>query len=457
MSHTLERIQHQDRELTRFVEYQYSIDAKRELTDELTEASEKLSVAMRNPFEFEMRSDGELYFQDGSVGDVLRKSVLVAEEIVKTNPQFMTELIRRRIELQEYDDQRKLALGGEGDPDVLVVLSPIPDAVLAGVDLGAYDIGRRKTLVRVYERTGAGIRSTSMSLDRTDRRGLQAIAREFGQAIYENEGSEDILMKRFWGHSASLRDPVTAVRRLYDEQLAHQYGGEWYAGRQDDKVLDALEFIKSQEDIVEAHMARMAEIKNQPEGRRQALRKAARYDFAAALDRRKGGGSVLGDGGDLSGSGEAARGAGIEYTSDCPDGSSVQSVTVESAVNELFDKNKKERKQFISKTCPMCGDKNVLTKIEGSIISGSCGCARDICTNEEISVNRRQGLEGNEQRDHAGKAEEAVSVRDNEHTDASVKEAFGEHARIKRHIGIGAACVVAYDWRTGQVIRSLED
>jgi len=452
MHETLERVTVQDRERKRYADFEF----ERRLTDEITEASEKLAMVMHNSFEFEMRPDGELYFQDGSVGDVLRKSVVAAEEIVRHNPVFMTELIRRRIELQEYDEQRRLALGDEGDPDVLVVLSPLPDAVMAGADLGAYDMERKKTLVRVYERTDTGIRSTSLSLDQTDREGLQAIASQFGQTIHDDDGSEDILAKRFWGYKAVLHDPVKTIRRRYDEQLERKFGGTWYGGRQDGDVLDALSFITSQPDIIQAHMARMDEISRLSLSDKNALYKEARYNFAAALDRRRHGASSLGDGGDLSGSGDAARGAGVEYNSDCPDGISAPGTpgaTAESAVNSIFAKPKKE---FISKTCPMCGDKNVLTRIEGSIISGSCGCARDICTGEQISVNRRKG-NTNASHDYTQGGVKAVekALRRPEASEAEAKKQYGQHARLGKLITIGGASLVAYDRVTGGVIGKL--
>lgn len=448
MPQTTETISAQ-RERQRYVDFEY----ERRLTDEVTEASEKLAMVMNNSFEFAMKTDGELYFQGSSVGDVLRKSVLVAEEIVKTNPSFMTELVRRRIELQEYDEQRRLALGSEGDPDVLVVLSPIPDAVVAGVDLGAYDKHRMKTLARIYERTDDGIRSTSLSLDGTDKDGLHAIARQFGQSISKSDSSEDILAMRFWGYSSVLHDPVKTVRRRYDEQLERKHGGVWYGGRQDGEVIDALSFIRSQTDIIQAHTLVMQQIDESSVPDKKQLYKTARYNFAAALDRRKHKASYYGDGGDLSGSGEAAHSAGIEYSSDCPDGSNGQAVSAESAVDNLFGRNK----EFISATCPMCGDKKVITKITGSVISGSCGCAKDICTGEEISVNRRKGLSNNQPRHHeqlrAASVEKAMTQP--EVTDQAVKKEFGKYTELRTVIVMGGVSLVAYDLTTQKVIKRL--
>ena len=283
MQNNLEINYIQERERKRYDDFEY----ERRLTDELTEASEKLAMVMNNPFEFELGEDGELYFQGQTLNSVLDKSIVVMEEVVKTNPQFITELIRNRIERQEGDEVSKLASGGETDPDVLVVASPIPDAVLDGVDLGAYDKDRKKTLVRIWERIDGGVRSTSISLDLSDRDGLQAIARQFGQSVSDDYGSEDILAMRFWGYSSVLHDPVKTVRRRYDEQLERKHGGEWYGGRQDGEVLDALSFIKSQPDIIQAHMDRMKEIDRLSAADKKQLYKDARYNFAAALDRRR--------------------------------------------------------------------------------------------------------------------------------------------------------------------------
>lgn len=313
-------------------------------------------MVMHNPFEFEMGNDGELHAEDGSnLGEVLRNSVLVAEEIVRTNPQFMTELIRRRIELQEYDEQRRLALGSDGDPDVMVVLSPIPDAVLyGGVDLGAYDAARKKTLVRIFERTEEGIRSTSISLDGTDRRGLQAIAGQFGQTITDDAGSEDILAMRFWGYSSVLNDPIKTVRRRYDEQLERQFGGKWYGGRQDGDVMDAMSFIVQQTDIVEAHMRRLQQI---PQSDKKALENA-RFDFAATLDDRRNGATHIGGGAvDLAASGSVARSEGREYKGDCPT-SDMQAqnqdpndpTRSQEAMKKLYKKS-----EMKNMTCPYCG------------------------------------------------------------------------------------------------------
>lgn len=342
------------REYARYLEFA----ELRILTDELTEASEKLAMVMHNPFDFEMKNDGDLYAEDGSnLGDVLRGGLVAAEQMALINPNFITEVKRNVIELQEYDDQRRLALGGEGDPDILVVESVIPEVVIDGVDLGAYDANRMKTLVRIHQRTGRGIRSTSISLDRSDRKGLQAIARLFGQTIHDDDSSEDILAMRMWGYSSALPNPVNRVRRVYDEQLERRYGGDWYGGRQDGDVIDALSFIKKQPDIIEAHMRRMKQIENLPPSERKKAREDARYDFAATLDDRRNGGTTIGDSVDLASSGGEARAEGREYKSDCPTAELQNQNQDPNEPSQAQQAAKKlyEKSEVKAMTCPFCG------------------------------------------------------------------------------------------------------
>lgn len=147
---------------------------------------------------------------------------MAAEKVVARYPQFRVELLRRHIELQEYEAQVALASATEDEPDLLVVMSPIPDTVLDGVDLGAYDINRLKALIRIYTRTEKGIIARSMSLDGSDLDGLRAIASRFGQTIPDGASSEDILQMRLIGWADEFEDePSAVIRREYDKTARH--------------------------------------------------------------------------------------------------------------------------------------------------------------------------------------------------------------------------------------------
>lgn len=367
--------QHRQREYQRYEAYE-CFAYERRLTDEITDMSERLAAPMQNTFEYEMGADGELWFQGELMSRVFDDGIKVAEELTLANPQFMTELIRRRLERQEYDEMRKLALGSEGDPDVLVVLSPIPDAVLNGTQLNAYDKERKKTLVRIFRRTDTGIEATSLSLDRSDRDGLNAIAEQFGQSIDPAADSEDILAMRLWGyrdeaHAGSAR----TIRKTYDEKLAEKFGGRWYAGRQSSLVTDAKLFIEAQVDLVNQHMEELKMLRIVYSGKELDEKlETARYNLAAALTRRMRGDA---DAGSLSEAGDDARANGERYDGDCPTG--VANMTAEQSASQLGLGNEKHLRCV---TCPICGTKGV----DGIVSGGTITCSGKGC-----KVDRKTG------------------------------------------------------------------
>jgi hypothetical protein len=336
-----ERSEH---EYDRYTAYE-NLRWKRLMTDELTGASERLKAPMSNVFEYTLASDGELYFNQQAIGPILDKSIMVAEQICRSQPDFYTELIRRRLERQEYDDERILALGKEDDPNVLLVISPIPDAVVVGrVVLDQYDTERQKTMLRLYERTERGIRATSLSLDLSDRDGLNALAQKFNQEIPKNASSEDILAMRFVGYKNDFEDtPSVCLRKTYDEVLRLKYGGEWYGGRQDAPVLDALAFITLQTDIIEQHQTRLRPLMDLMNGSvKERLLEQERQNFAAALHER-----MRGKQGAISNAraGAAAAARGEVFSGDCP-------TSVKSAEESLLRLGIGDK--MLCVTCPFC-------------------------------------------------------------------------------------------------------
>lgn len=349
--------------------------------DELTYASEALAAPMDNPFEYELR-EGELWYKGRTIRSHLEEGIVAAENIAAQYSQFRVELLRRHIELQEYEAQVALACAAEGEPDLLIVISPIPDAVVSGVELGAYDVDRLKALVRIYVRTDVGITARSMSLDGSDLEGFRAIASRFNQTIPDGASSEDILQMRLIGWADELEDePSVVVRREYDRQLAIQYGGEWYAGRQDDTVLNALEFITAQEDLVLEHMNAVTVAKR---SRLSSALKQLRYDFVEALSRRLRGDPEL----SMSEAGDIARAAGIEHKTDCPDGDGL------GKMSGMIEQMGFGIRTITSRFCPICGSESITTLIDGEMIRGvECGCSRNVCTGTIVRGPGRQSTE----------------------------------------------------------------
>lgn len=165
------------------------------------------------------------------------------------------------------------------------------------------------------------------------------------------------------------------------KQLAIQYGGEWYAGRQDDTVLNALEFIEAQEDLVQEHLNAVAVVKRT--GSLSAL-KQLRYNFVEALSRRLRGDPEL----SMSEAGDVARAAGVEHKTDCPDGDGL------GKTSGMIEQMGFGVKTIISRFCPICGSEDITTLIDGEMIHGvECGCSRNVCTGAIVRGPGRQSTE----------------------------------------------------------------
>lgn len=416
--------------MARFEAYE-QVRRERRRTDELTEASEKLAAPMANTFEYQLGSDGELYFQGQSLKEVFETGLMIAKELVKNQPQFSVELLRRYIELDEYGAMTTLARATGEAPDVLVVLSPIPDAVVNGVELGAYDLSRRKTMARVFERTDDGIRATSVSLDRTDRDGLQAIAAMFGETLREDEGSEDILRHRLWGWRDELSSaPFRSVRETYDAVLTRKYGGRWFGGRQDAKELSALDFIEKQTDLIAAH----EEVLDTLEKRKAPATdfEKARYDFAAALSRRLRGDA---DSASLSEAGAAARERGEKYDSDCPTGVDAPQ-SLESLGYRVWQKGH----------CRACRQETMVGECSVCV---SCEEAHNAGGDEALKriMRRAHSPVHQERRPLTPRAEVKKAP-----TASQLKRQFGEYAVRRTLVTFGGAERVVVDWRTHEVL-----
>lgn len=425
-------IKNRQREHERFEAF----ENERRYTDEVTDMSERLAAPMRNTFEYEMRADGELWFQGEPLSKIFDKGIEVAEALVLENPQFTTELIRRRLERQEYDAMRELALGSEGDPDLLLVLSPIPDAVLAGLQLNAYDLERKKTLARIFRRTETGIEATSLSLDLSDRDGLGAIAARFGKTIGPDATSEDILAMRFVAYGDELSGrPVTAIRSLYDEALADKYGGEWYAGRQSTRITDAKEFVEEQSDLLVLHMAELEKLRATHSGRALEVQlELARYNLAAALARRLRGDN---DAGSLADAGQAARVNGERYDGDCPTGimQSAQTEATKTKVGEMKWMN-----------CPFCGLATYGDPCAARLVCNACSAEVNNGVVVSKGIGRKNALTLKEHIKARRKivAPEPKKPRLKQDRDSSTIE--------RREVRIGGIDVVVYDRNTGVAI-----
>lgn len=420
----------------RYEAYQrYEYDRMR--TDEITDASERVPLPMQNSFSYELREDSHLYFQDQQIGKILDRGLERAREIATRDPNFIREYLHREIERDEYDHKRRLALGGDGDPDLLVVISPQVES-----------IGKRLTMVRIYQRTDAGVEATSISFDKTDHRALRAIAHLFGQELQDDETPEETLARRLTGYAAQFNSDIRQViARAYDAVLETEYGGSWSGGRPGENLLDAQTFILSQEDLLREHLSKIWSLKNQkaPESDMEA----ARYNFAAALGRRLRGDE---DAVSMDAAGDSDRQQGIEHDNSCPTGSM-------QTANQSLEQIGMRRREWKHGSCRNCFDVYNPQKIVGEC--DVCKHCEDADNRGEMANVARQAKDiANTPRTPAvpekSRANEMTSSKEASSTfHDTFKRQFGEFAVLRTELGWGGADRVVRDRRTNEVIAKL--
>jgi len=201
----------------------------------------------------ELQFDGhEVYGHDGTpLKQVFGKGLTEAESIVRTGPNLLFELRRRRLELGEYNDMLALAKGDASN--TLIVVSDFPAELMdAKADVGGYNVTRKQTMLRVITKASDGtLKIRTQSLDGSDRAGLEAVYGAMGQRPLPVE----LLGQRMQCDLADA-DQALIIEHLmgaYDRSMASQYGGQWYAGRPGVKP-ETYNFVCRQVDLLQSFL-----------------------------------------------------------------------------------------------------------------------------------------------------------------------------------------------------------
>lgn len=366
------------------------------LRDEITQQAEILASPMRHTFYYTVGEHGLQSDLDENLGDVLEDGCLEAEMLAESNPHWQFEAHRRRIEMEEHAEI--LAFARAGSPEDVIAIS-------------------------------------SMSLDQSNYKALQAVSKRLGYELPDGLGSEDILARRLWlgeppeamvvlspcpdavvkdgidigGYNRTRKkmlvrlvtrnagfhdDLLDTIRNTYDASLTEQLGGNWFAGRPPMEFNNAKAFIEAQPDLLSAHMNIVQRIfaTEHNYDRRMALLAGPRYNLSAALDDRLHGREVK----NLQEAGAAAREEGREFKPDCPTGSfdsgqSLNAASQAEVLGYLFGPTDGIDKCV---NCPFCKrlvdarrktEKNPLTgKYTKTYTCLSSGCKIDLKTGQRI-------------------------------------------------------------------------
>ncbi len=371
-------------------------------TDTATWLAETLHGSMRT--EFEYTSDGEtLRGEDGgSIDQVFDESIQEAKAMVEWSPSMLFELRRRLIEGDERDDMHRMIRGEL--PNTMIVASDFPPELMkADKDVGGYNVERQQTMLRVITVRDGKIRVVSQSLDGSNREALEAIY----TAMDEQPEDGELLGQRIHRDlPPEWQDNLDSnLKKVYDDSLAEQFGGEWYAGisqRPDRNILNTYEFAQGQEDLIgwftkekladpvgaEKHRYEVAATAKARHERylkgQNAPEPVVGHVHHNSLVTVRGITQARGLAYELAYEGQQAATRG-EVFSGCGATVGAEDSEDELTGNQLQTAgygNRSKLKsgdgdcEFISKSCPECHEKNVKTKVTKTHISGSCGCSK---------------------------------------------------------------------------------
>ncbi len=419
------------------------------LYEEATDIAERIGYAVDHTLTHRIY-DGKVYDSKFvRIADYTQKSLDVAPSLFHGDSAF--EIERREIEHIKTLRVEDLASGRLGG-NAMIEASPAPRAVLEGrTSIKGYRPDLRRDFMRIHYVVNDEIHCRIFSLDNVTDATRQQVGEWVGINMSPGRSDEDIMRSDVICDLTPERveELVAMTKAVHDKTLADEKGGTWHAGSRFANREGALQVVLSQTDLMREHMEVWSEIVGRAVDRDAGniAMDPYRKRTAAAIFGRGEGMSIasIGDGGvnDVM--------ASNNFEAGCAIGSSESNTVNDMAMSQ-------GKKEFISKTCPMCGDKRVLTKIEGSVISGSCGCAKDICTGEAIRVNRRKGLPDNVPRDHEelrGRSAEEPTPQTPTITAQDIKKEFGQYAELRTMIVMGGTSLVAYDSVRKEVITRL--
>jgi hypothetical protein len=340
--------------------------------------AEQVNGSMRT--DFEMYFDGaDLVSEDGrSLDETTKIGQQEARAQAKANPKLRFEVRRRDLEREEFQEAVEMARGDR--PNTIIAVSDFPQELVgAKQDVGGYNVTRQQTMLRILTRQPDGnVHMYSQSLDGSNRQALEAIYGHFGLQPEAGELlGQRINVDLSAEQQSLLADELTGV---YDRELETQHGGQWHAGRRPTDYRNTYEFVCRQQDLVE-ECIRLDDL--------GWLNDKFMYGVAAEMNDRfiaeeqETGNSeprpiaidptllhhaIEQAGAEARRQGMSFSACGVTLNADGSSGNQFEQAG--------YGNKSDEDCEFVSKQCPMCGAKNVKTKVTKNSISGSCGCSK---------------------------------------------------------------------------------
>lgn len=413
--------------------------------EEMTDLAERIGFPIQTSIYYDLRGES-LYARTDTKSRAFIEQTFEAREVAKylfTGDQAF-EQIRRAHEHQEAIDVERLAKG-ELDGNVMIKVSKVPDAVVAGqTSIKGYRRDTLRTFIRVYHQDDSSIRCKLFSIDQNNTLGLSQIGKLVGMQL-TGRSSEDILADKV---IIAVDEPELFVDELvkrsiktYDEAIYTQTNKSTIAGSMFKSETDAQSAVEAQPYLLEEHFAAISSIVGlglNPAAQEDLL-EAERQQTAAAISLAARGHHV-GSTGDSSVTAEVQNG---NYSREC-------ATTTENAMQQGEGDLLKDWERTIE-MCPKCGATKIMAKKSGEIISGACGCHLNVCTGEYWTTKPKKAKLSTS---HIRQRQETIPILDK---DILVKRAYGETAVLRTQNILGGAHHHILDKKTGMVVDTLKD
>jgi hypothetical protein len=414
--------------------------------EEATDIAERIGYPIDHTVGYEMR-DGLAY---GEFDTKDRPFHAQTEQSLREGREMFTGVNRFEVTRREHEHQEALMIDkfgrGELDGNVLVKISPVPDAVRDGIaTIDGYRRDMLRSFVRIYYRTDKAVECRLFSLDQSDHIGLAAVGDLLGIDT-DGRSSEDILgdhalMNMSSVSSAAIDRLVQNTIDIYDGALEMQTGGKFHAGSRMPNKDDALSMVMRHGSLLDEHMREISGIMTRAlsGSAKKELLEQRRIRTTAAID-------LVVQGGKVDSSNDAAVSEQIstkEYGGDCPTGYGLNAVGMAQGA-------RKER-EFKKGVCLACLK-------PGKV--GECS----VCIDCEERDNRGVDLMKVREKALAARAtKQAIQRRQQEQVGRAaaekarsksdvIKSRFGEYARVRNEFVVGGMQQVVYDYRTGETI-----
>lgn len=350
------------------------------------------------------------------------------------------EVERQRIEHMKTLRIEALARGELGG-NVLIEYSPIPDEVRNGTaTLQGYRPDLQRDFVRIYSIDGDTVDCRLFSLDQANPHSRQKVGDFLGLDLSVGRSDREILADDVVCNinSEQIDQLAEMTKRIHDESLAEQKGGNWHAGSRFLNKQDALSLVFEHHDLLEEHMTHWSRLVGMGRDRKAGNIQMQDYRVAtaSAIDLRLKGVEVHSSS-DSAVAGNAAEGNFEGY---CATGTST---------TEQIGINKGKTGEMKWMNCPFCGLATYGDPCATRLVCNACRAEvnNGVVVSKGIGRRNAQALQQSAQ-----KAERKFDSVESKTHQSKYRSTLGGATLERTVFSVGGADVVVYDRRSGEAI-----